>query len=304
MRLRWMLHVGLTALALAGCSHPAPPTPAASPDASSTAAAIDAGPSQTKITDSFPIAKELVEAALNPNGLPAYSGPTGSVEGTVYVTGPASPDVTVDATRGCPAAIDTYGKLFRSGTPAHPGDPRPLADAVVVVMGYSGFYIPEREPAKKVVIGENCAYPGRAITMTYGQRLEVMNDSTVPFAPTIEDQFSPAVMMAPPRRAGDAVKIYPRVPGFAALTDRIQLFSRVELYVLRQPLHTVSALDGHYRIDGLPIGKLTVSARQAGVGSEVAAPVEVVANVVRQVDLTLIYAPKPPVKRPWVPVIP
>ena len=79
---------------------------------------------------------------LNPQHLPVYSGPTGSVEGTILVIGPAAPDVKID-TKQCPAALDTYGKLFREGTPAAPNGPRPLADAVVIAVGYSGYYIPE-----------------------------------------------------------------------------------------------------------------------------------------------------------------
>jgi hypothetical protein len=251
---------------------------------------------------SFPVPKATVDAVLNPEGLPVYEGPTGSVEGTIYVTGPAAPDVSIDA-RPCPAAIDTYGKQFRSGTPAKPDGPRPLADAVVVVIGYTGFYLPEQKEAKRVTIGTNCGYPTRAITMTFGQRLEVLNASSTPFAPVLDNDFSPAVMMAPPGLAGDAVRIYPRKPGYVSISDRMQSFVREDLYVFRHPLHTESTLDGHYRVDGLPVGKLTVGARHPGVGSESQATVDVIANVVRTVDLTLTYAPKAP-QKPFAHVIP
>ncbi|MGH7269112.1 MAG: carboxypeptidase-like regulatory domain-containing protein, partial [Polyangiaceae bacterium] len=47
-----------------------------------------------------------------------------------------------------------------------------------------------------------------------------------------------------------------------------------------------------YRIDGLPVGKLTIGARHPGVGSESQAPIDVIANVVQSVDFTLTYSPK------------
>jgi hypothetical protein len=198
--------------------------------------------------------------------------------------------VKVDVTQ-CPAALDTYGKLFREGTPATPGGPRPLGDTVVIAVGYFGFYVPERQPAKQVTISPSCNYPTRTITMTFGQRLEVTNQSKVPFAPRIDGDLSPAVMMAAPLGMGDPIRLYPRRTGHAAMGDIMQPFVRQDLYVLRYPLHAVSGVDGHYRIDGVPVGKMTVRALHPTVASEAQAPVDIVANVVAKVDLTLEYAP-------------
>jgi hypothetical protein len=277
----------LLGLVAVGCHKPQPePLSDAGPPTPSGAASSEAY--------TFPVPKADVEAVLNPAHLPPYDGPTGSVEGTVYVTGPQAPDIRLDA-QACPAAIDTYGKLFRSAPSADPEAPRALADAVVVVVGYTGAYVPERQEAVRVTIGANCAYPTRSIAMTFGQRLEVVNQSTVPFAPQIEKEFSPAVMMAPPKAAGEAIKIYPRRAEYSALTDRMAPFMHEDLYVLRQPLHAVTDLAGHYRIDGVPVGKLTVGVRHPGVRAETEAPVEVAANVVRKVDVTLHYIPPRPV---------
>src|SRR5271167_1825224 len=91
----------------AGCSrHDA--TPSAAPAPSPPVAAAEAGADEGR----SPIPKELVDSVVNPEHLPAYTGPTGSVEGTIVVVGPSSPDVKLDVTP-CPAALDTYGKLFR-----------------------------------------------------------------------------------------------------------------------------------------------------------------------------------------------
>ena len=288
---RWLAPT-LALLGFLGCDRGhREPTSSAS-DASTASGATEADGSPEAYT--FPIPKEGVEAMLNPNHLPAYDGPTGSVEGTVYVTGPLAPDIRLDA-HACPAAIDTYGKLFRAGISAQPDGIRPLADAVVVVVGYAGYYVPEHNDAVRVTIGKNCGYPSRSIAMTYGQRLEILNESAVPFAPAIEREFSPAVMMAPPHAAGEPIRIYPRKAEYSAMTDRMAPFVREDLYVFRHPLHAVSDLGGHYRIDGVPVGKLTVGVRHPGVGASAEEPVEVVANVVQKVDLTLTYVPRRPV---------
>jgi hypothetical protein len=276
------------ALSPVGCSRSSKSGPA---DGAAPSVVSAAPSSSAKATDDgFPIPRESVDLVLNPMHVPPYEGPTGSVEGTVYVTGPAAPSVHVEAGK-CPAAIDTYGKLFREG-PARPDGSRPVADAVVVVVGYSGYYLPEREEARKVTVGASCAYPSRAITMTFGQRLEVSNQSSQLFAPLLDQDTLPAVMVAPPFEKGDPVKLYPRKAGYFTLSDRMQPYIHEDLYVFRHPLHTVTGLDGHYRIDGVPVGELRVGVHHPGINTDAQAPVEVVAGLVKRVDLTVTYAPK------------
>jgi hypothetical protein len=285
------------AVAAASAANTRAPDPSSSfprgdvPSSSRPSGGAGDGPSAA----AFPVGSAAVAFVVNPQGLPPYDGPTGSVEGTVYVVGPPAPNVAVD-TSACPAALDTYGKLFREGPPLSNGA-RPLADAATVVVGYSGAYLPERSEAKRLEIGSNCAYPARTLTLTYGQRLEISNKSKLLFAPIISQDMSTAVMVAPPEEKGDPVKLYPRQAGRFALTDRMQPFVREDLYVLRHPLHTVTDRDGHYRLDGLPVGSLKVGVHHPAIEADAEAPVEVIANVVQKVDLTLTYTPKPPAKR-------
>jgi hypothetical protein len=276
----------LIAFSVLGCSHKDKGSPAGA------AASATASASAKPASGGFPVPRASVELVLNPAGLPPYDGPTGSVEGIVTVTGPSAPNVAVDTSR-CPAAIDAYGKLFREGA-ALPNGSRPLADAVAVVVGYAGHYLPEREEAKAVTIGPNCAYPSRTITITYGQRIDISNQSTVLFAPVIDQDEMPAVMVAPPLEKGDPVKLYPRKAGYFTIGDHMAPFVHEDLYVFRHPLHTVTGLDGHYRIDGVPVGNLRIGVHHQGVGADAEAPVEVVAGAVQHVDLTLTYAPKQP----------
>ncbi len=75
------------------------------------------------------------------------------------------------------------------------------------------------------------------------------------------------------------------------MRDRLQPFVREEVYVLRHPLHAVTDLQGHFRIDGVPTGQLKVGARLAAIGSEQQVDVDVRANVVENTEIVLTYAP-------------
>ena len=288
--------LSLVAGLAAGCAHH-DASNATLPEASSAAPRSSAAADSTGTPGNPAIKREIIDATLNPNKLPAYEGPTGSVEGTITVVGPASPDVKIENSSHCPAAIDTFGKLFREGTPAEPEGPRPLADAVVAVVGYGGYYVPEKRGTESVTIAADCSFPARTLAVTFGQKLEVTNLSKYPFAPVLDPGASPAVMMAPPLGAGDPVRIYPRRPGHMIMGDLMQEYVREDVYVLRFPLHAVSDRSGHYRIDGIPVGKLTVGAEHPTVASRAEAPVEIKENVVAKVDLLLKYDPKTPEPR-------
>jgi len=267
------------------------PAPTAEPSASG--AAGSASPS-TASSGAFPITASSVDSVVNPQNLPVYDGPTGSVEGIIRVKGPAAPPVHVDTSK-CPAALDTYGKLFRDGPPDTPDGARPLADAVVVAVGtadHSAFYLPEKNPIVHLTVGPNCAYPSRTIALTYGQWLEVSNQTKLLFAPVIDQTQTPAIMVAPPLENGEPVKIYPTRAGHFLLTDRMEVFVREDLYVFRHSLHAVSDRSGHYRIDGVPVGKLNIGVHHPTVDADAEVPVEVVAGVVQKVDLTITYDPK------------
>jgi hypothetical protein len=277
--------VGLSLLSV-GCRRGAPQERTSPPPAGDAAAAR---PTEPPNALTLPVAS--VEAVVNPEKLPAYSGPTGSVEGTIYVKGPEAPDVPGVDTHACAAAMDTYGKLFRAGAPGKDGA-RPLADAIVGVTGYAGYFLADTSPSVHVTITASCAYPTTTIAMTFGQRLEIDNSSKIIFAPRLEGMTQPAVMIAPPEQNGGPVKIYPPRASRYSLVDNIQPFVRGNVYVLRQPLHAVSDVRGHYRIDGVPVGKMKVSALLPAIDAGADASIEVRANVVESQDLTITYAPQ------------
>lgn len=265
-----------------GSSTDVAPPPSAAPSEAVPAAP----PPDASALFGTPLPAASVATFQNPNGLPAYDGPVGSIEGTITVRGDAPPDSLQDFGR-CPGAQGTYGKLFREGAPLPDGS-RPLADALVAVTGYSGFYVRELAESRKVHI-DNCAFDTRTVDMTIGQRLEIDNRSTALYAPALAQAPMPALMVAPPNNA-DPVKLYPLKPAYYTLIDRLGAeWMTADVYVLSYPLHTVSRLDGHYRIDGVPVGKVDVNTRLAAIQQNATKKVEVHANVVSTVDLQLNY---------------
>lgn len=277
----------------AGCKGSPSPTPAddgangSGGGTTMVAASASVAPSSSAAQMGAPSAS--VAAFVNPAQLPPYEGPTGSVEGTLTITGDASPNIGADQDFSkCPAAANLSAKLFREGAAVAGG--RALADAIVAVTGYSGYYVPERAPVRRTTI-DGCAMSERVIAMTMGQQLEVLNKSKELWAPMIEQAQLPALMVAPP--GGDAVKLYPPHPGHFTIADKMgHPWAKADLWVLMQPLHAVTDLDGHYRIDGVPVGALTVSARLTNISQETSKPVTIAAGVVQKVDLTLTYSAK------------
>ena len=253
------------------------------------AAAVDAAtrtstaPPDGGALNATPIPTASVAAAVNPDRLPAYAGPTGSVKGVITVTGDRAPAVAgLDFSR-CPEASSTWGHAFRESEGGKNGA-RLLADAIVVVTGYKGFYLPEKEEAREVRI-EKCAYNTRVLTMTYGQRLEVKNTTNDFWTPILEPQTNIVLMMATPK--GDPVKIYPKKPGHFLLLDRDRKYASVDVYAFLHPLHASTDVAGHYRIDGLPVGKVKISTTHSQIDANAEAELTVSEGVVHRVDLSI-----------------
>jgi hypothetical protein len=229
-----------------------------------------------------------VQKMVNPQNLPAYNGPTGSLEGTILVSGPpASPTLVSDATYAqCPGGKDIYGKSFREGQPNEKGE-RALGDAIVVATGYAGFYVQEKKEAEEVTI-EGCGFSKRTVVMTYGQRLEVKNLTKEFWTPELAPQDNGVMMMAPP--GGDAVKLYPKKAGRYLLVDHDRKYVGTDVMVLQHPLHAVSDLKGHFRIDGIPVGKIRVTVSHPHIqGTASTLETVISANVVSPMNLVLTH---------------
>ncbi|MBX3233476.1 MAG: carboxypeptidase regulatory-like domain-containing protein [Labilithrix sp.] len=254
----------------------------------------DAAPVATTIPDAAPlnvttIPIAQVQKAVNPEKLPAYVGPTGSVEGTIRVDGARAKSLGLSPATytQCPAAEAFYGREFREGEPPpdKPDGPRWLADAIAIVTGYSGFFVPETKEARLVTI-EGCGYATRTVTMTYGQRLEVQNKTKEFWTPDLVPRDPGALMMATP--GGDPTKLYPKHPGRYQLVDHDRKYVVDDLFVLQYPLHAVSDGAGKFRIDGIPVGKRKLTVTHPAIADVIAQrEIDVRDGVVTPVELML-----------------
>jgi hypothetical protein len=264
-----VLAAALAAPLLTGCqSCSGSSGPAA--DAGATAAADAA------VVNATVLPASSVAAVVNPENLPVYTGPTGSIEGTVTVTGDPPIPTPADFSK-CPGAAAIWGTSFREG----PG--RTLPDAVVGVTGYKGF-VPAKSEAQEITI-EGCGYSSRTVVMTFGQRLEVKNLSKDFWTPVLQPGPTMVMMMAAPN--ADPVRLYPKKPGRYLVVDRDRRYVDVDVFVLYQPLATVTDPWGRYRIDGIPVGKVKVSTTHPRFVAEAEAEVEIKAGIIAKHDFVL-----------------
>ncbi len=261
------------------------------------AALRDAGPNKVGLDE------VEVQKALNPSNLPAYSGPTGSIEGTVWITGDPSPArPNPPPSKKCPEAATLYAKLFREGT-ANDKGARPLADAIVGVNdlpGGSSNFVPAPSSVATATI-EGCTLGTRTVAMTFGQRLDVLNRGTNLAGPQLHPASNVALMLAPPK--GDPVHLYPTKPGHYLIGDALATDALdSDLFVFLFPLHVVTPESGHYRIDGVPVGKRRVFAHLPAIDLGTTRDIDVRAGETTPLDLTLKYDANKPL--PPAPVSP
>lgn len=234
------------------------------------------------IASSLPIDPKIVSAAVNSKGDPPYNGPTGTVSGIITVSGdpaPDMPEVLAQIPSDCPAAKDTYGKLFREG----PG--RALADVVVGVTDYPA-YVPEDQPAQ-FADASGCAWSSRTYVLTFGQSLDVRSRDSRPYVPDLMGARLKAQLVALPR--GDAIHLYPEQPGRYQLTDSMRLFMLAEVLVVKFPTHAVTGLDGRFVIPHVPVGKVKVSALLPATMAQTEKEVEVHSGELVELPLVLSF---------------
>lgn len=241
--------------------------------------------SPNAVVDAIPVPAEEVAKVVNPLGTPPYAGPVGTLRGHVRIVGDPPPDVAITLTKGCEGeATATYGKLFRVG------QDNAAADVLVTVTGYEGF-VPAKEPSSKVQI-HGCAFARRTVSAVFGQRIEVFNlDKVASYMPYLDGEPSKAAMVAVPM--GDGVRLYAKQPGIYTLRDMMaRPFMTADVFVLKYATHAVTALDGAYVIEGIPVGKIRVDALLPSVNVTTGQETTI-ASGENTLDLTLTYANKP-----------
>ena len=233
----------------------------------------------------IPVPRVRVDVAVNPEHLEPYSGPQGAIEGTVRVSGDASPDVAFEASAECgetPRAV--YGKLLREGAG------RALADVLITVTEYNG-YVPATSDVRPVR-AQGCAYDARTIGLTYGQRMEVANvDPSLSYLPTLIGANAPARIVAAP--GSSPVKLYPMEVGHYALADGMaRPWMSADVFVLRYSTFAVTGLDGKFRIGRIPAGRAKVTAFLPAIDKEVEKVIAVKGDETLSLDFSIEFDAK------------
>jgi hypothetical protein len=260
------LGLGALALSLAACGNNASPDNASAPSASpptsagpvATGSSAAPAPSASVDTHGIPIGVPFpagpIVQALNPKGLPPYTGPSGTLKGTVHVEGDAPPSVPgLKIPSKCGEASATYGTLFRYGLG------KTLADVLVAVTGFEGKIVPAAGEAMKITI-HGCALAKRTIVATYGQRIEISNlDVGKEYMPYLLGAPTESILVAVGN--GAPVKLYPQQPGHYQVSDMLpNPFLTADVFVLAYSTHDVTGLDGQYEIKNIPVGQVKVNA--------------------------------------------
>jgi len=188
-----------------------------------------------------------------------YSGPAGTVRGVVVASGdpaPELPEVLAKIGDDCAPAREVYGRLFREGTG------RTLADVLVAVTGYKG-YVPEQHSIVTVP-ASGCAWSTRTLSVTFGQRIDILAKDRKAYVPDLLGAKMPAQLIALPGGAGSTV--YAQQPGRYVLVDSLRIYSMADVLVLKYATHDVTGLDGKFNIERIPVGRVTVSALLPATG--------------------------------------
>lgn len=261
---------------------PSTPAPVVS-SAAATATATAAAPVDVVVGIPYPADK--IGKVVNPKNVARYSGPTGTLRGTVRIKGDPPPDVAVALPKGpCRGeAAATHGKLFRVGQDGA------LADALVAVTGYEG-YVPPKDQAVKLTI-RGCSFARRTVALAYGQRIEVANlEKIESYMPYLDGAPIKAILVAIP--GGDSVKLYPQEPGHYLIRDQLpNEHLTADVYALAYATHDVTGLDGKYEITGIPVGPVSVNALLPATSKAKGERIEIKEGD-NTLDLTLTYDAK------------
>jgi hypothetical protein len=230
----------------------------------------------------FPVASVL--AGVNPQHRAPYSGPKGTLRGTIRIDGDPPPETSLKFPDHCKqAAVAAYGKIFRVGLD------KALADALVAVTRYGdrGF-VPAASESVKIDV-KDCVPDRLTYAVTFGQRMEFFNlDTSSTYLPYLDGAGTRGIMIAAPH--GPPIKLYPGGPSPAHYMLRDQLGSGLvaNVFLLNYATHDVTGLDGRYEIKNIPVGKVRVDAMLAVISKSDGKDIEI-AEGDNTLDLTLHF---------------
>jgi hypothetical protein len=255
----------------------------------SSASPPPVAPSPPPSSEPQPLTDDEVTAIVNPSHMTEYAGPTAAIEGSVRVTGDPAEVHFFHAKlpSNCTSALTAYGPDYVAGPHGE------LRGALVAVLGVSGFVRPRREDKQARI--HDCVFQPQIIDLDVGARLLVSNDDRDVYAPQLPGRrFVERLAI----KGQSPVVLMPTKPGAFAIDWIVGMLPgsdvpRALLYVLPSALHMVTAADGKFRIDGVPVGKAHLSVSYAGM-PEFTKDLVLKAGEVAHVDATLHYAATKP----------
>lgn len=260
-----------------------PPEPTAYSATPASASASASTPPPSTVSEVYPLSEQQIAKIVNPKNEPEYTGPTGGVEGVIHVTGDKPLMRTLQGVpKECAKAQDVYGPTYRAGAKGE------LADTLVGVIEYEGFVRPSR--ADKVVTIHDCVLDPRVIDLSLGQRLMVGSDDETNYMPqTAAKSYVGRLTI----KGMSPVPVFFTVPAAYAMSwilgdPPATGYPTATVFVIPNALHTVTGLDGKFRITGIPVGKAKLTASHLDM-KEASQDIDVKAGEVTKVDLTLTY---------------
>jgi hypothetical protein len=255
----------------------APATSASAAPRASASSKVAVAP----VAEGLPKAPADIESVVNPKQEQPYSGPTGTVAGTVVIAGgQAPPNENADEIPPeCLQARETYRELFREGMV------RSLADVFVAVTGYSG-YVPAKEDVR-LIKARGCAFETRTVGVTYGQAIDVQSKDMKAYVPGLLGSRSTAQMVATP--GGKPVRMYPSKAGRYVLVDSMRTFAQADVLVVAYATFDVTGMDGKFEIEDVPVGKVRVDALLPSLMLTSQEEVEVEEGKTTEVEFTLEF---------------
>lgn len=241
--------------------------------------------SPTYVACKAPLAPALLGLALLALALPGAAA-AGTVEGTVVYSG-AVPDLPTLDMSGDPLCAELHDRVVTSsvlvlGTASSGG--HTLGNVLIQITGS----LPTGPPAGGSVVLDQagCVYSPRVVVLRPGQTLEVRNPDgimhTVHFEPKENDEKNLAM---PPFLKQAKVEFSQPEPAFSVKCD-MHLWMKAWVAILDHPYFAVTGADGHFAIDGLPVGTYTAVAWHEKLGT-VSSEFTVAGNETTTVELVL-----------------
>lgn len=275
-------------LAVAGCREPTPQTQSNNTSPRPPAAAQDSGVVEPAADSGVPEGDGGTFGLTNvPGAGSAVAGPTGTIEGTVFLDGPipAGDPIELPAAflgrRGCPDAARRYAQPFDITTPGPLGGVLVAAEARAPGLG---------PVVTRRIVVRDCDVAQRFIFAKENDIIELEAASRTPHLPVIVGAGESINQLLIPGQTPRRL-VFPQ-PGEFPLTFRdLPEFVGAMVYRLRQRFIDTTDVAGRYRITDVPVGTININAWIPGARPSQLSVVVTAGQTTRQ-DFHLTAAPR------------